>query len=245
MANIPTTPLSEQVAIVTGGGSGIGRTLAETLLSAGVKVVIASRSNDIIHRTAGELNATYKKARAYPYVFDIRNESQARRLVTWTQETLGRVDILVNNSGTADSTSLQKLDMETWNRVLETNLRGALFLMQEVLPGMIERNSGDVINIISQAGKHGYANVPAYCASKHALLGLSRAVSAEMQEQRRNIRIFNILPSLVDVMNSADHAPPRQGTLHLRNLSKTLLFCLSLDREVRLGDIDLLATSLG
>lgn len=241
----PGIPLNDQVAIVTGGGSGIGRTLAETLLSAGIKVVIASRNSDIIHRTAGELNAAYKKARAYPYVFDIRNEAQARRLVTWTRETLGRVDILVNNSGTADSEPLQRMDMATWDRVLETNLRGALFLMQEVLPEMLQRNSGDIINIVSQAGKNGYPNVPAYCASKHALLGLARSLDAELRLQKKNIRIFNILPSLVDVVNVADSASPREGTMHLRNLSRTLLFCLSLDREVRLGDIDLLTVTLG
>lgn len=245
MVVMPSVPLSDQVAIVTGGGSGIGRALAETLLSAGVKVVIASRRDDIIHRTAGELNALYKKARAYPYVFDIRNEEQARRLVTWTRETLGRVDILINNSGTADSEPIQRMNMATWDRVLETNLRGALFLMQEVLSEMLQRNSGDIINIVSQAGKHGYANVPAYCASKHALLGLARSVDAELRAQKKNIRVFNILPSLVDVVNVGDFAPPREGTMHLRNLSKTLLFCLSLDREVRLGDIDLLTATLG
>lgn len=236
-------PLNEQVALITGGGSGIGRALAGGLLANGCKVVIASRRNEVIHRTAAELNAAYPKARVYPYVVDVRSADQTDRLVRWMHDTFGRVDILVNNAGVADHSDILGLTDDTWDYVMETNLRAAMWLMRGVLPGMKERNFGDIINIVSQAGRNGYGDVPAYCAAKHGLIGLGRAVNEGLQKEKRNIRVFNLCPSLVDVSNTAEQQVPREGTLHVRTMVKTMLFCLSLDRTVRLGEIDLLAAS--
>lgn len=235
-------PFNEQVALITGGGSGIGRALAAGLLAQGCKVVIASRRGDLLHRTAAELNAQFPKARVYPYVFDIRIQEQTERLVKWVQETFGHLDILINNSGVADHAAIESLDDATWNYVMETNLRGAMWLMRAALPGMRTRNFGDIVNIVSQAGRNGYGDVPAYCASKHAIIGLARAVDDELRKAAVNVRITNICPSLVDVGQTGEKDIPREGAMHVRNMLKTLMFCLSLDRNVRLSELDLMAS---
>lgn len=236
-----TMPLNEQVALITGGGSGIGRAMAAGLLAQGCKVVIASRRNDLLHRTAAELNAQFPKARVYPYVFDLRKQEQTERLVKWVNESFGHLDLLINNSGVADHSPIESLDDETWRYVMETNLQGMMWLIRATLPGMRERNFGDIINVVSQAGRNGYGDVPAYCASKHAIIGLARAVEDQLRKDSVNVRITNICPSLVDVSNTAEKDSPREGTMHVRNMVKTLMFCLSLDRNVRLSEIDLMA----
>lgn len=234
-------PLNEQVALITGGASGIGRAMADGLLSAGARVVIASRRSDLVHRTAAELSGAHPHARAYPYVFDLRDRRQTEVLMKWMYDTFGRVDVLINNSGVADHADITELEDDAWDYVMETNLRGAMWLIRATLPGMIARDFGDIVNVVSQAGRHGYHDVPTYCASKHGLIGLARAVDDQMRRERRNIRIFNLCPSLVDVSQLHPSDTPRDGTMHVRNMVRTMMFCLSLDRNVRLGEIDILA----
>lgn len=236
-----TVPFNEQVALVTGGGTGIGRAIAGMLLSMGVKVVIAARRTEVIHRAAAELNAAYPRARVYPYAFDVRDEAQTQRLVAWIHESFGRLDILVNNAGLADRGGISNLDTASWERVQETNLRGAMYLIRETLPGMKTRNHGDIISIVSQAGRNGYGDVPAYCAAKHGLIGLGRAVDEGLRAEKLNVRVVNLCPSLVDVENVGENQLPRAGTMHVRTLAKTVQFCLTLDRNVRLGELDLMA----
>ncbi len=119
---------------------------------------------------------------------------------------------------------------------METNLRGAMWLSQIVLPKMFDANFGDIINVSSQAGKHGYADVPSYCASKFALLGLAESIRDEIRRRVANVRVFNLCPGLVDV-ESDPNGPAKSGFLHVRNLSATLLYALDLDRDVELHDI--------
>lgn len=233
--------LSEQVAIVTGGGSGIGRAFTQALATAGATVVIASRRDEILRRTADELNAACGAERVYPYAFDIRERGQTEALAKYVTERWGAVDVLVNNSGLAVPETIERITDEGWDKVLETNLRGAMWLVRAVLPGMTAQDFGDVVNVSSQAGKHGYADVPSYCASKFGLLGFAESLRDHVRKTNANIRVFNFCPGLVDVDHTGANEAPRAGAIHVSNMARTLIFALSLDREVVLEDINIYA----
>lgn len=107
-----------------------------------------------------------------------------------------------------------------------------------LLPQMAAQNFGDIVNVSSQAGKHGYADVPSYCASKYGLLGFADSVRDDVCKRQLNIRVVNLCPALVDIESGTDNAA-RPGFLHVRNMAATLRFVLSVDRNVVLHDIGL------
>ena len=165
--------------------------------------------------------------------------SSVSALVRATAERFGTIDLLINNSGLAVPETVEGVTEDGWAKVLETNLRGAMWLVRAALPYMLREDFGDVVNVSSQAGKHGYADVPSYCASKWGLLGFAEAVRDHVRKNGVNVRVFNLCPGLVDVENTAPDASPRPGFVHVSNMAKTLLYALSLDRDVVLEDINI------
>ncbi len=242
MAAFKTKPLTEQIAIITGGGTGIGRAFAEALTTAGMRaVVIASRRADVLQRAAAELNAQAGAERVFAHAFDVRDLAQTEGLVRATAERFGTIDLLINNSGLAVPETVEAITEDGWSKVLETNLRGAMWLVRAALPYMLREDFGDVVNISSQAGKHGYADVPSYCASKFGLLGYAEALRDHTRKTGANLRVFNFCPGLVDVAQTGAHDEPRPGSVHVRNMARTLLYALSLDRNVIVEDINIYA----
>jgi 3-oxoacyl-[acyl-carrier protein] reductase len=235
-------PLTEQVALITGGGTGIGRAFAGVLAESGARaIVIASRREAVLRQTADELNARIGAERVHPYAFDLRDLAQTDALVNYVAARFGALDLLVNNSGLAVAETVENISEAGWDKVLETNLRGAMWLVRAALPYMMREDFGDVVNISSQAGKHGYRDVPSYCASKFGLLGYAEALRDHARQTGANIRVFNFCPGLVDVDRMGADDEPRAGAIHVRNMARALLFALSLDREVILEDINLYA----
>jgi len=236
-----TKSLSDQVALVTGGGTGIGCAFTEALVNAGARVVIASRREAALSHTAHELNLSFGAERVFPYVFDIRDCRQIDALVGHVIAEHGTLDLLINNSGLAVPETVDQISEEGWDKVMDTNLRGVMQLVRAVLPHMIANEFGDIVNVSSQAGKHGYADVPSYCASKFGLLGYAEALRDHVRKAAANIRVFNFCPGLVDVENSAVDVEPKPGFIHVSNMARTLMYALSLDRDVVLEDISLYA----
>jgi NADP-dependent 3-hydroxy acid dehydrogenase YdfG len=234
-------PFQEQVAIVTGGGTGIGRAFTEALASAGARVVIASRRADVLRRTADEINTMRDAERVFPYEFDIRDRASIEELVADVFTRWQSIDVLINNSGLAVPETVEEITDEGWDTVMETNLRGVMQLVRAVLPHMRALDFGDIVNVSSQAGKHGYADVPSYCASKFGLLGYAEALRDHVRKTGVNIRVFNFCPGLVDVENSKPDQLPREGFIHVANMARTLMYAMSLDRNVVLEDINLYA----
>ena len=234
-----TKPLSEQVALVTGGGTGIGRAFTQALVSAGAKVVIASRREAVLRLAADEINATLDAERVFTYAFDIRDRGQIESVVNQVMERWQTIDLLINNSGLAVPETVEAITEDSWDKVLDTNLRGVMQLVRAVLPHMTKNGFGDIVNISSQAGKHGYADVPSYCASKFGLLGYAEALRDHVRKTGANIRVFNFCPGLVDVENTQPAQTPREGFIHVANMARTLMYALSLDRNVVLEDVNI------
>src|SRR5882672_10322225 len=236
-----TKALSDQIALVTGGGTGSGRAFSEGLAAAGARVVIASRRDEVLRNTAEELNKQCGAERVFTYAFDIRDQSQIDSLI---KEVVGKwrsVDLLINNSGLAVPETAGEITEDGWDKVMETNLRGVMQLVRAALPYMIENDFGDIVNVSSQAGKHGYADVPSYCASKFGLLGYAEALRDHVRKADANIRVFNLCPGLVDVENTAPGAKTKPGFIHVANMARTLIYVLALDRNVVLEDINIYA----
>lgn len=227
--------------LVTGGGTGIGRAFASALASSGARVVIASRDEAKLRSAVGELNSLAGAERVFTYAFDVRVREECEALVSHCVERFGSLDVLVNNSGLAVPETVEEITDEGWETVLSTNLKGAMWLVRAALPHMEAGGFGDIVNVSSQAGKHGYADVPSYCASKWGLLGFAASVRDHVRKTSANVRVFNFCPGLVDVENTAADAEPRPGFVHVSNMARTLLYALSLDRNVVLEDINIYA----
>jgi len=167
------SPLAGQHAVVTGGGSGIGAAIAEALLHAGARVTLMGRNPE-------RLEAQREKCRAWGDVACITVDVTQEESVAEAFNEAGAVDILINNAGQAQAAPFTHTDMTLWQRMLNVNLTGVFLGTRAVLPGMLERRHGRIVNVASTAGQIGYAYVAAYCAAKHGVIGLTRSLALEV-----------------------------------------------------------------
>ena len=190
----PARPLGGRVAVVTGGGRGIGAEVARRLAREGAAVAVAARSEDEIGALAGELRQAGGRALAVPC--DVTSEEGVAALARAVEGELGPVDLLVNNAGIASSSPLGRTTLEEWNRILAVNATGTFLCTRAFLPGMMERGRGRVVNVASIAGVSGARYIAAYAASKHAVVGLTRSAAAEAAS--RGVTVNAVCPGYVD-----------------------------------------------
>jgi NAD(P)-dependent dehydrogenase (short-subunit alcohol dehydrogenase family) len=186
--------LSGRIALVTGGGRGIGREAALALASAGADVAVAARSADELADAVTAIRAAGRRGEAI--VCDVTERAQVEAMVAQVKTTLGEPSILVNNAGIAGSAKLADTTDEMWDRMLRVNATGAFYCTRAVLPMMLQAKWGRIVNVASIAAKSGAPYIAAYAASKHALLGLTRAVAAEVAT--RGITVNAVCPGYVD-----------------------------------------------
>ncbi len=167
------------VAVVTGGGQGIGAAVAHALATEGAAVVVAARSGDRIEKVAAEVRNAGGKAWAVQC--DVTDPASVHNLAQAAARRAGVVDILVNNAGAAHSAPLVKITLEDWNRVLAVNATGTFLCTQAFVPAMLMRKKGAIVNVASVAGLAGARYIAAYAAAKHAVIGLMRSVAAELE----------------------------------------------------------------
>ena len=182
-----------RVALVTGGGRGIGRAIALALARAGAKVAVAARSVPEIEQVAGEIQALGAKGHFFP--FDVTDRHAIAAAPAVVERALGPVDILVNNAGIHGSAPLVRIADAQWDGVLEVNLTAPFLLVRAFLPGMYGRAFGRIINVASVLGRVGAKYSASYVASKHGLVGLTRTVALE--GARKGITANAICPSWV------------------------------------------------
>ena len=223
-------------AYITGGGSGIGFAIASALALEGTNLILASRRIDLLRGKAEELHRSHG-VQTYAVEMDLRNAHTIRAAVNDTAKNFLPVDVLINNSGVGHDAAAVHLTEEDWDRVLDTNLKGAFILTQELLPKMIERRKGHIINISSQAGLHGYANATAYCASKFGLIGFGQALQEEVRQY--NIKVTNLMPALVQVPPPANPGEVRSGVLQVVDLAALVGFALKQPDRVKFADLGL------
>jgi 3-hydroxybutyrate dehydrogenase len=183
--------LNGKVALITGGGRGIGRAIALAFARAGARIVVAARTAAQVEQVAAEIGNG-----AIAVVCDVSNSESVTQMFAQTSEQLGDVDILVNNAGIAESSTIVTTTDDFWARHLAINLSGTFYCTRAALPAMLEKKWGRVINIASIAGKVGAPYIAAYAASKHGVMGLTRSVALEVAAA--GVTVNAICPGYVD-----------------------------------------------
>jgi len=191
--------LENRVAIVTGGTRGIGRAIAASLASAGVKVAITARNEKDLSDAVSELN---QNGHAAGYVCDVRDYEQVKSTIAQIAADLDGIDILINNAGIGIFETVESMQVEDFHAVLETNVFGVFYCCHEVIPLMKQRGGGYIINISSLAGANPHPRMAAYNASKFALNGFSEALMQEVRHD--NIKVSYIMPGSVNTEFGGD-----------------------------------------
>jgi NAD(P)-dependent dehydrogenase (short-subunit alcohol dehydrogenase family) len=236
--SVPLTPrgfLAGKGALVTGAGRGIGRSIARSLAAEGARVVLAARTRAEVEAAAAEITAGGGDALAAPA--DISRPEEVRRLYAAARERLGRLDIAVNNAGIGLYGKLADFPLDDFDRVLATNLRGTFLSCQEAMRLMVPQGGGTIINIASVVGFKGYPNQSAYTASKHGIMGLTKALAVEAQPH--GIRVSAVLPGGVDTALATSARPDlkREELLRPEDIARTVLFLLSLPEHAAIDEI--------
>ena len=186
--------LTGKVAIVTGAGRGIGKAISLVLSGSGARVVLASRSESELRAVAGEIRNQDGDALVVPT--DLTRDEEMDRLVRETLEQWGTVDYLINNAGWGKHSPVAKARVEDWDQTFQVNLRAPMVLSRLVLPILMGKKAGAIINIGSISGKAGQADTAAYSASKAGLIAFSESLYEEVREY--GIKVAVILPGFVD-----------------------------------------------
>jgi NAD(P)-dependent dehydrogenase (short-subunit alcohol dehydrogenase family) len=182
-----------KVALVTGASRGIGRASSLALAKRDIAVALAARSGEALAAVQKEILELGGQALSIPV--DVSDEAQVALLVEKSARELGPIDLLVNNAGTVERRPVVEMDAAAWDRVLDVNLKGAFLCARAVLPSMIERGRGRIVNVSSISGKLGTPLLSAYCASKWGLLGFTLAAAEELKPQ--GIQLFSVCPGSV------------------------------------------------
>jgi NAD(P)-dependent dehydrogenase (short-subunit alcohol dehydrogenase family) len=194
--------IRDKVAFVTGGGRGIGRAVALALAREGAAVAVAARTAPQVEGVAREI--VQAGGRALALVLDVTSSRAVNQAFLACADKLGAPLILVNNAGIAPSSKFLDIDEMTWEAVLKVNLTSAFLCTRAALPAMLQARSGRVINIASTAAKAGYRYTAAYTASKHGLLGLTRALALELAE--RGVTVNAVCPGFTRTEITAEGA---------------------------------------
>lgn len=216
--------LKGKVAVVTGAGRGIGKAISAALARAGCRVVLAARTREQIEAVQKEILSHGGDALAVPT--DVTVDDDIRRLVEKSQEKWGGVDILINNAGWGKKASVVSASLTDWDQTFRVNLRTPMVLAKALLPNMIAKREGAVINIGSVSGKTGEANGAAYSASKFGLIGFTQSLYEEVREH--GIKVAVILPGFVDTpLIPPNRQLDRSKMIQANDIAETVIFVLT------------------
>ena len=216
--------LEGKVALVTGAGRGIGKAIALLLGTAGCRVMLAARSRDQLAEVEREIMGRKGTAAVVPC--DLTRDDDIEKLVSECRRNFGAVDILINNAGWGKRAPVVKARVEDWDQTFRLNLRAPMLLAQRLLPAMIEKGEGAVINIGSVSGKSGEANGAAYSASKFGLIGFTQSLYEEVREH--GVKVSVILPGFVDTpLIPPNRQLDRSKMIRADDIAQTVLYVLT------------------
>jgi NAD(P)-dependent dehydrogenase (short-subunit alcohol dehydrogenase family) len=223
------------VALVTGGGRGLGEAICHTLGAAGAMVVVADLRQDLADSVALKIRDNGGQAMAQR--LDVGDEAQAEKIISEIATEFGRLDILINNAGIDVTLSVEELRINDWDRVIRTNLRAPFIMSKYAFPVMRRQGGGQIVNVVSTAAKRTWANASAYHASKWGLLGLSHAVHVEGRQY--NIKVTAVIsggmrtPFLLERFPDIDTETLQAPS----NVAETIRFVLTQPAETVIPEI--------
>lgn len=239
-----------KIALITGATSGIGKATAVKLAETGFDLIITGRRSDRLHALEEELQK--KSVQVISLHFDVRNQMEVKQAISSLPEAWKNIDVLVNNAGLAVGTNpIQDGLMEDWERMIDTNIKGLLYVTREIAPLMIKNQKGHIVNLASVAGKEVYPGGNVYCATKHAVDALSKAMRTDML--KHNIKVTNIAPGMVETEFSivrykgdekaAQNVYNGMTPLTGEDIADTIVFAVTRPAHVCLNDIMIMPTA--
>ena len=239
-----------KIALITGATSGIGKSTALKLAENGFDVIITGRRQELLY----ELNNLIlsKNVRVLSLCFDVRNHEQVKQNLCNLPEEWKNIDVLINNAGLAAGLStLQEGDMDDWERMIDTNVKGLLYVTRNIAAQMVERGKGQIINIGSIAGKEVYPNGNVYCATKHAVDALTKGMRMDLLP--KGIKVSQICPGAVETEFSlvrfhgdktrADKVYEGFENLIADDIAECILFCVTRPPHVNINDMIVMPTA--
>jgi len=239
-----------KIAIITGATSGIGEAAALRFAENKTNLIITGRRQERLSILKNKLED--RNVRVLPLCFDVRDEEAVKDVLGNLPEEWREIDVLLNNAGLAAGLStLQEGDSDDWNRMIDTNVKGLLYVTRAIAPGMVERKSGHIINIGSIAGKEVYPNGNVYCATKHAVDALTKAMRIDMLAH--NVKVTQICPGAVETEFSlvrfygdrsrADHVYEGYESLVAADIADCIWFVVSRPPHVNINDMVVMPTA--
>lgn len=225
-----TFDLSDQVALVTGAGSGLGAATANLLAEHGARVVLADLNKDAAGEIASEFGGR-------PLYMNLTDPGSIEGGVADVLRTEGRIDVLVNAAGLDFIRSASELALEEWDNVVNVNLRAPWLLAKAVMPHMMGRGGGQILNVASTAAKKGWENAAAYASSKHGLLGLTQVLHAE--GRRHGVRTMALVPGgmRTNFFAALDPPPPPENLQPPETVARSILFMISQPLDVVIHEL--------
>lgn len=234
--------LTGKVALVTGAGKGIGRAVAVALAQEGAHVGLLARTESQLREVAQKIEALGVKTAVV--VADVANREAVEAAVADVKAQLGSIDILINNAGIGTFAKLVDMPPAEWEHIIQVNLLGTYYVTRAVLPDMIARETGDIINVASTAGQRGAATTSAYSASKFAILGLTESLMQEVRKQ--NIRVSALTPSTVAtelaINNKLTDGNPER-VMQPEDLAEFMIAQLKLNRRIFIKEAGMWSTN--
>ncbi len=237
--------LNNKITFITGASSGIGKACAEDFAKEGSNLILSARRIDKINEIGKSLTEKYG-VKVYSFMLDVRNSSEVNKAIEALPDEWKKIDILINNAGLARGYSkIADGEISDWDEMIDTNVKGLLYVTRQILPLMIQRMSGHVINIGSTAGHEVYPNGNVYCATKFAVNALTQAIRMETID--KNIRVTTVDPGMVLTnfsnirfsgnVERANKVYEGVTPLSAEDISRTILFCATQPENVNISEI--------
>lgn len=245
--------MSNKIALITGATSGIGMETSRVLAQNNYNLIITGRRIARLEELKNEIEST-TSSRVFILNFDIRNKPEVEKAFATLPDEWKNIDVLINNAGLAAGLApINSADVNDWEEMIDTNVKGLLYMSRLVSPGMIERKSGHIINLSSIAGKEVYPNGSVYCATKHAVMAISRTMRIELLPA--GVKVSTVSPGAVDTefslvrfkgdQEKADKVYDGFTPLFAKDVAETILFVISRPAHVNIDDILVMATAQG
>lgn len=240
-----------KIALITGATAGIGEATATRLAKEGYDLIITGRRKDRLNRLKDSLEKDFN-SKVWALCFDVREKDAVNKNLNSLPDQWKNIDVLVNNAGLAvGKDPIQEGDIDDWERMIDTNIKGLLYITRTITPWMVERKKGHIINVASIAGKEVYPAGNVYCATKHAVDALSRAMRLDLVEH--GIKVTNIAPGLVETefsvvrfkgdQEKADKVYEGYQPLTAEDIADVIWFTASRPAHVNIADVLITATA--
>lgn len=224
--------LEGKTAVVTGASSGIGAAVAKALAIEGANVVLAARTTARLEEMEAEINGK-GKGKALAVRTDIANRSEVEEMVKTAEKMFGQIDIFVNNAGQMLSATVQAGEVEEWEKMIDVNIKGVLYGLNAVIPSMVERGAGNIINIASVSGLEVTKKSTVYSATKFAVRAISTGLEKELA--RTGVRVTNISPGMVDTRLSSTVSDRKK--LEAEDIANAVIYAVMQPDYVNINEI--------